>query len=214
MPLPSDDIFGVLYLSPDDFIARARAFGVSVAGMTPDELTPTIAAASRLVDAKVARQFLPDAIVETHRFNMETRRVSVNQPPVMALESFAIRFAPGAVANFQVGDVLVSNQENYLELASLALSSDITGVLYPVGISEPQAEIRYRSYQQVPQAAALATGFITADLLQKAEANDLLPAGLTRSKVGSEDLSRSPTQLAIPAIAESLLLTLRRIACA
>ena len=40
MALPSDDIFGALYLSEDAFIARAKSFGVSVAGTAPDELTP------------------------------------------------------------------------------------------------------------------------------------------------------------------------------
>lgn len=216
MPLSNDTIFGVLYLAPDDFISRAKSFGVDVTGMgmTPDDLKPTLAMASRLVESYCGRQFVPDAIVETHRFNLDTRRVSVNQPPVMELVSISIVFAPGASASFSPSDVLVNNQENYLELASLALTTGISGVIYPLGISEPQAQVTYKSYQAVPYEVAAATGFVAARLLHEAEANEMLPAGLTRSKVGSQDLSRKSDDADMPVMAARLLRRYQRLACA
>jgi hypothetical protein len=214
MTLPTDDLFGSLYLSEDAFIQRARSFGVSVAEMVPDDLTPTLAVASRLVESHTGRRFLPDAVSETHKFDQNTRRVSVNQPPVMELVSYQIEFAPGAVATFRPSDVVVNNQENYLELASLALATGIAGVIYPVGITDPLAQVTYKSYQDVPSDVAAATGFIAARLLQQAEANELLPAGLSRSKVGSEDLSRAGDEQDIPLMAARLLRRYQRLACA
>ncbi len=175
--LPLDDIFGVIYLSPDAFLTRAKSIGVDVAGLGADDVAPTLAIASRAVEAHTGRTFVPDSIEETHRWDQMTRRVSVNQPPVLALESFKIRFAPGelgSVVTFELSEVLVNNQENYLELAPYAPAEVVLAQIGP-GVREPQVEIRYKSFQSVPGAVAAAVGFTAAHLMQEAV------AGLVRS---------------------------------
>lgn len=129
MAFAVDTVFGVLYLSPADFIARAKSFGVDAAGLTPEGVTPTLALASRNVEAFLrGRTFAED-------------------------------------------------------------STDLPTV-------------------------AAAVGLTAAELLQQAESNEMLPAGLSRSKVGSEDISRSPVQVDIPVKAQLLLRPLQRLACA
>lgn len=129
MPLSQDIVFGVLYLSPEDFLARAKSFGVDPGGLTPQGVAPTLALASRNVEA-----------------HLKGRTFTAESP-------------------------------------------------------------------ELPMVAA-AVGFTAAELLQEAEANEMLPAKLTRSKVGSEDLSRSPVEVEIPAKAQMLLRSLQRLACA
>lgn len=212
MPLPSDNLLGVLYLPPADFTARARSFGADVAGVEEAELKATLALASRAVEAHLGgRTFVPDALFEQHKWRPETRRVSVNQPPVMELVSFGVRYAPGqGLAVYRVEDVVVNNQENYLELAALGPADVGAGTLVA---SVPLVEVRYKSYQQVPDAVVAAVGFTAADLLQRAVANEMLPAHLTRSKVGNQDLSRAAEPAPdIPYIAQMLLRPLQRIA--
>jgi hypothetical protein len=215
MPLPFDDIFGVIYLDPDSFIARAKSFGVDAAGLSADDVKPTLALASRAVEAHMGgRTFTPDAVEEMHRWDGRTRRITVNQPPVMELESFEIIFSPGSPPSsfsFAPTDVLVNNQENYLEVASLALSTGLV-MTSLASVSEPQVVVRYKSYQTVLPAVAAAVGWAAAKFIQQAEAAAMLPAGLTRSKVGSEDLSRKDDDFDLPLMAKMLLRPLRAIA--
>src|SRR5437016_236070 len=141
MPLPSDDIFGSIYLDPDGFLARAKSFGVDLTGQTADDVKPTLALASRAVEGFMGgRTFTPDSIEELHRWDERTRRISVNQPPVMTLESFEIIFAPGSPPSsysFPPDEVLVNNQENYLEVASLAVETGLV-MTNIAAVREPQ----------------------------------------------------------------------------
>lgn len=212
MPLPSDNLLGVIYLPPADFIARARSFGADVTGVEEPELKATLALASRAVEAHLGgRTFIPDALFEQHKWCPETRRVSVNQPPVMELVSFGVRYAPGqGLVEYRVADVVVNNQENYLELAALGPADVGAGAIVA---SVPLVEVRYKSYQQVPDAAVAAVGFTAADLLQRALSYEMLPAHLTRSKIGNQDLSRAAEAPPdIPHFARLLLEPLKRIA--
>lgn len=212
MPLPSDNLLGLIYLPPADFIARARSFGADVTGVEEPELKATLALASRAVEAHLGgRTFVPNALFEQHRWRPETRRVSVNQPPVMELVSFAVRYAPGAgLVEYNVADVVVNNQENYLELAALGPADIGSAALVA---SSPVVEVRYKSYQQVPDSVVAAVGFTAAELLHRALANEMLPAHLTGSKIGSQTLSRSAERPPdVPHIAQMLLRPLQRIA--
>jgi hypothetical protein len=212
MPLPSDNLLGLIYLPPADFTARARSFGADVTGVEVPELKATLALASRAVEAWLGgRTFNPDALFEQHRWRPETRRVSVNQPPVMELVSFGVRYAPGqGLVTYRVEDVVVNNQENYLELAALGPADVGAGAIVA---SVPLVEVRYKSYQQVPDAVVAAVGFTAADLLQRALSYEMLPAHLTGSKIGSQTLSRSAERPPdIPLIAQMLLRPLQHIA--
>src|ERR1043165_7501553 len=97
MPLTEDDILGVLYIEPQKFLDKAHFFGAgtSLAGYDADGVKPLIAMASRAADAECGREFTPDSIVETHRWQPSSRRISVNQPPVISVQSYKIITAPG-----------------------------------------------------------------------------------------------------------------------
>src|SRR5258708_7037112 len=122
MPITTDSVFGICYIEPDYLSNNAAALGCeqAIAGLDNSQITSLIALASREVDNYCGRTFTPDPISENHRFDPATRRISVNNPPVSELISFNIRIAPKVVSTFDVDNVLINNQENYLELASLA----------------------------------------------------------------------------------------------
>lgn len=213
MPAPElDDVLGVLFLSPEAFTARARSFGVDLTGIPPEDVKVTLALASRAVEAHCGRSFVPDALSETHRWNHATRRVTVNQPPVLTLVSFVVEYAPGVTLPFRVEDITVNNQENYLEVASLALSAGLGGAVQTLGLSEPLVKLTYKSYQSVPGAVAAAVGFTAAHFLNESAANEFVPAGLSTYKVANTAFSRRSAGVELPAIARQLLSPFVRIA--
>src|SRR5215510_11235380 len=98
MPLPVHDTLGTMYLEAVAFRAKAKAYGCGKALEALGEADNTlleeiIAMASRQVDAFCEAQGFGDEQVfsENHRFNFNTRRIIVNNPPVFALLLFGIR---------------------------------------------------------------------------------------------------------------------------
>lgn len=212
MPAPElDNVLGVLFLSPEDFTARARSFGVDLTGVSPEDVKVALALASRGVEAECRRSFVPGSLAETHRWNAATRRVTVNQPPVLTLESFVVEYAPGVTLPFRVEDITVNNQDNYLEVASLALSAGLGGTVQSLGLVEPLVRVTYKSHQSVPGAVAAAVGFTAAHILNEAAANDFVPAGLATYKVANTAFSRRSAGVELPAFAKKLLAQFDRI---
>lgn len=215
MPAPElDNVLGVLFLSPEAFTARARSFGIDVTGVSPEDVKTTLALASRAVEAHCGRSFVPGSLVETHQWNSATRRVTVNQPPVITLESFVVEYAPGVTLPFRVEDITINNQENYLEVASLALSAGLGGTVQSLGLVEPLVRLSYKSYQSVPGAVAAAVGFTAAHFLNESAANEFVPAGLASYKVANTAFSRRSAGVELPPIARQLLSPFVRIAVA
>ncbi|HEX8685728.1 MAG TPA: hypothetical protein VF654_04475, partial [Pyrinomonadaceae bacterium] len=166
MPLELDNILGALYLSPEDFRKRASAFGARVAlPEDEDELKAHLAGASRAIDAFCGRPFSPEAVTETHRLDAETRRVSVNRPPVLELTGFTILSGPDRSFAVETSQVFVNRQENYLEVVSWGALIGLAAGAGSLGIIEPQAEVTYKSYQDVPQAVAAACGYAAAKFM-------------------------------------------------
>ena len=217
----SDSILGTPYLDPQGFIDRAASFGagVAVAGKTATDVLPLVAAASRAVDAYCGRTFLSGEISETHAWDARTRRTKVNQPPVATLVSYHIRFGAGAgnLTEFDAAQVFVSNQENYLELAELALAASplIASGLFSLGLTEAQVEIVYVSLATVPQQVAAATGFTAAKMANEGYSSAQLPDGLARMKLGGLEMQRraasDDTDL-VPPVAKQLLAGFKRVA--
>lgn len=210
MPVVSDTVLGLCYMAPQAFLDRAGFFGAqtAIAGKTAEELVPLAAMASRAIDAHCGREFSPASIIETHRWNPYTRRISVNQPPVMTLSSFKFITGPDQEFSFNVADVLVNNQENYLELASLA---GIDSVVFEsiAGITEPQIEVTYLSYGSIPQKVVAACGFTMAKMANEAYSSSQVPDGLVRVKLpaGLDVARRSEVEDGglIPPMAKQLL---------
>jgi hypothetical protein len=232
MGAPADQVLGVSYIDPEYFIENAKVFGCQATGYTAETILPLLAAASRMIDGEVGRSFLSAQIAENHRFDLATRRIKVNQPPIQTLVSYKIRTGAGLVSSFLVapvttdgvnnvsfGAVYYNRQENYLELSSLAMVGSLTNAIVSLGLSEPQVEIVYTSYQSVPQQVIAATGFMAAALLNESAANEILVPGLESAEADDVKVRRARShsgggqgQVAMPANVKMLLRGLSRIA--
>lgn len=217
MALATDSILGATYLNPAEFTSRAVVFGVRAALPTDSSLIQAaLAAASRAIEAECGRSFLPDDITETHRFDPVRRRISVNQPPVMALTAFHLVIGPTMRSDVSTSAVYVNNQENYLELVSFAQAVVITPKLVTLGLTEIQAEVVYKSYQSVPEGVAAACGFTAGKILNEMYTSSQMPDGITRVKLGNAlDVQRRATADdagLVPPIAKTLLNPYKRIA--
>lgn len=191
MPLVRDEILGDCYLDPEAFVQRAHVFGVgmSIQNATRDQLVALLASASRRVDEICGRSFAPEQIVETHRFNERTRRVSVNSPPVEELIGFAIILSNRQRATFRVEDVFVNKQENYCELLDFSLGSSLTTSLVSFGLRDAQAEVTYKTFQDPPAAVKRATGLIAAHQANAGFVNAIVPAQFGTLAVGGSKFS-------------------------
>lgn len=186
MALQKDDVLGTCYLDPEAFVKRAHVFGVGMAiqNATRDDLLALLADASRRVDEICGRNFEPDEITETHRFNASTRRVSVNAPPVTSIVSYRILAGGGQVATFSPDEVFVNNQDGYLELLAFALGTSLATPLISFGLTVPQVEVVYKSYQEPPQGVKKATGIIAAHRANAGFVNALVPAQFGQLRIG------------------------------
>lgn len=217
MPLDVDSVLGALYLSLADFKARAKVFGVRAAlPESDDEIKALLASASRAIDAFCGRSFTPAAVVEQHRLDPATRRVSVNRPPVMGLTSYKLISGPDLSWDVDPSAVFVNNQENYLELVSLAGAIVLTqGQIMP-GLVDTLVEVEYTSFAAVPQAVAVACGYAAGKFANLAYASGQVPDGLASVKLDgvavTRDTSRPGGDLELPPIAKQLLMPLRRVA--
>lgn len=185
------DLFGAAYLDAADFRNYADLFGAGMAlAKYPDDdvgnnkLQAALAASSRTIDSLCGRSFLPGNISEQHLFDPAVKRISVNSPPVMELVEFKVRTSPGTIMQFQVSDVYVNNQKGYVELSNLAKSEALIADLLQMGLSQPQAEIVYKSYQSVPQKIRLACGYQTAFEINSGFVNSTLPPSFGRLEIG------------------------------
>jgi hypothetical protein len=202
MALEEHAILGSLYLGTEDFRRSARVYGCKTAvdSVLDDELKETIALASRAIDAYCAQAgYEPDVdIIENHPFDIRTRRVYMNAPPVLDLKSFVLRISPGNVATFvdpnnlptpeqdaggrkvSWGPVYYSHQEKYLELAAWTQVAGISASVLSMGLMKPQVEIKYRNTAgSVDKLIAAATGYQTAHLLNLAFVDNQIAPGLT-----------------------------------
>jgi hypothetical protein len=207
----TDSILGVPYLAYDRFRERAELFGCGMAMANfPDtdpgntKLVAVLAAASRAIDSACGRNFLSGNLTENHAWNPTTRRTRVNMPPVLSLVSYAIRLSPSTVATFNIADVYVNNQENYIELLSLASAGSLTPMLASFGLMEPQVEIVYTSYASVPVEVVQACGFQTAFMINEGFVNQMVPQGFGSLDLGGIKASNQTTSR-MPANVRDLL---------
>lgn len=240
MSTPQNELLGDSYIDGEFFIANAKVFGCAQAlsslypNATPDELLPILAAASRLIDGYVGRDFIAGEIRENHRFELGTRRIKINKPPLQTLVSYKLRTGAGMVSSFTVtpvqtdgennvsfGAIYYNRQENYLELSSLAMASSMTTQLVSLGLSEPQIEIAYTSFADVPKEVIAATGYMAAHLLNESAISSVLAPGLASAKADDvevrrtgENSSRGSRHDSIPPRVKLLLSSVSRIAIA
>ncbi len=228
----STQLFGESYLSAQDFLDNAVLFGcaVAVAGMDANAVGPLLQAASREVDVEVGRSFSAATVAENHKWDYQTRRSKVNQPPVVELLSFGIRVGAGLFSSFAVtpveadgggnkvrfGAIYYNRQENYLEVTALALAGSLINPIVSLGLTEPQVEIVYKSLASVPAEIALAVGHTAAHWLNENAANALILPGLAAMRDDDTEVRRAAPvagqMRGLPARAKALLRGYSRIA--
>jgi hypothetical protein len=188
MTLQVDPVLGAAYLDPEAFAQRAHVFGVgmSIQNATRDSLLALLADASRRVDEICGRAFTPDPITETHAWNERTRRVCLNAPPCVELISFKVVTGKSVSAQFNVDEVYVNNQENYLEVVSFGSATILSTPVLAFGLSQVQAEVTYKTFQDPPAAVKRATGMIAAYRANSGFVNALVPAQFGALQVGGQ----------------------------
>jgi len=212
MPLEDHASLGVAYIAEATFRAAAAAYGCTagVAALSTNNLKEILALASRSVDAYCAGQgFDPDAeIVENHDFDLNSRQIRPNQPPVVDLISFKIRTGPQSVTSFTLtptaqdaggnvvswGAIFYNRQENYLELSSLSVAGNQVSTLISLGLMKAQAEISYKNGTSVPPEVVAATGYQAAHLINMSRLDNQITPGVLSMATPELSITRETGQ--------------------
>lgn len=177
------ELFGIPYLDAENFRFNANVFGV---GMPLDcaypattegnqKLALVLQAASRMIDAHTCRDFSPENRSEQHEFNFVSGRISVNNPPVAEIVNFRIIYSPGNYQQFTADDFYINNQLSFIELTALTAGFGIVTEILKLGLTNPVAEITYKSYQDVPKPVSLACGYQAAKMINEGFVDATLP---------------------------------------
>ena len=181
MPLLNHTSFGAMYLDPNEFMMSRDLFGVgSSIPQDVEMLKAFLAAASRWVDAKTCKSFIPNADhVEQHIVNPLTGRISVNNPPVMSISQYLIMTGANTSSPVDVNSSLfINNQENWIELL-------MQPFVFPQ-LAEIIVKITYKSMADVPQNLKLAPGYVAATMMGDAATSAKFPSGIKSIKIGSQ----------------------------
>lgn len=209
MPLVTQVDFGTMYLDPNAFVASAAIFGVDKA--LPDDIDvikAQLAAASRWIEAETGKSYVPDEDqTEQHEWDPITRRIAVNNPPVMSISSYKIYTGVSTFATFATTSLVINNQVNYVELTSLAAAASLTPGLLALGLTTPFVQIVYKSYGAVKANIKLVTGYVAARLMNTAFIDAQLPPGIKSIKIGSAaQIEKYPMSIGdMPSVVRTLL---------
>ncbi|NWJ94572.1 MAG: hypothetical protein HXX20_02220 [Chloroflexi bacterium] len=226
MALDTDAILGTAYLSVSDFKARSDTFGATeaIASKSDTAILGYLASASRAIDNYLGRHYGQGNFTENHKWDFYNKRIYPNCPPVISLVSYKLRtganylstFVTSPVNGTTFGEIYYNQQENYLEIASMASAFAMTTQLLGLGLKDPQVEIVYTSWQTVPQSVAAATGYTAAMLATEALVNQQIPLGIQMMQADSVKIQRAQRgsgdqQITLPAMALMLLSNEQRI---
>jgi hypothetical protein len=183
----TDDTFGPCYLTPSEFQQNAAMFGVSpINDDLCQNLPAYLAAASRWVEKYTGKTFIPNEdIVEQHRWDPATRRVPVNNPPILSVSKFKVYTGPNTFATIPVTELLINNQSNWVEVATIVLAFDVTLAALPMGLFEAIVEITYKSVASIEANIKLATGYVAGAMAAHAKLTGIMPYGVDSIKLGT-----------------------------
>lgn len=207
MPLDTDSVFGVCYLSVAEFTAAAAIFGASsTIPADPAVVKQYLAAASRLIDIRTSKDFTPDADhTEQHTLD-ENGRVFVNMPPVISISDFRILTGSTSFSPIATTNLFINNQENWIDLL-------VQPFIFP-GMGQVFIQITYKSGSDVKKNIKLATGYMAAAMMNYSSGlAQSLPGNIKSIKIGSmaqvtasdKQLSDGMTGVVAPAIVDTLL---------
>lgn len=201
----ADTLLGPAYIAIEDFTARAADFGCggpAIASFSPGQIEMVLATASRAIEGYTNRTYTANPQLETHFVDFYTRRVRVDKPPVALVNSVTLQTYPVAVTVL-VSQLIVNNQENYIEIPMAQLGPPLNGCEYPmVAISYNTAQI------MPPQAVISATGFVAAEIINRNYLNAITRGGLKSVETGKQSFTRmdfNPDIKSIPEIARQIL---------
>lgn len=185
MALQQHALFGAMYLDPEQFVANASMFGVSESDLPPnvngvrEELMSVLAAASRWVDARTHKSYIPDLDhVEQHTLDPQTGRIWVNNPPILSISDFRILTGATSFTSVASSSLFINNQQTWVEML-------MQPFFFPM-LSEVFIRITYKSVSDVPQNIRLATGYIAATMINDSSFNSKMPSGVKSIKIGSQ----------------------------
>jgi hypothetical protein len=146
--------------------------------------------ASRAVDAYCGQHFGLEQVTERHRWKIATRRIYPRQGNIQSIAALRIYVSAGQKADFQLSDLFINSNENYVEVTSLAT---VTYSLFPsivaLGLLEPTAEITYvHGFSTTPQDIRDATAFLAVDLLGRDALVRQGSTGLNRLIIGETQM--------------------------
>lgn len=238
MPLESDSTFGTAYLSVEIFKADAILYGAdkAIAGLSDQAVLRLLARASRAIDNYTGRTFGGGTIAETHEWDYGTRRCKVNQPPVITLVSYQVRIGAGLTASFAVtpvendagarpvrfGEIVYNREQNYLEVTSLAVATQLTNQIISLGLNKNWVELVYTNAAEnagVDPLVAEATAWTAAHMINAGRTAGKLPSGISMVKMGEVQIQRQgaasdETRDPLPQMAKQLLRGVTRISIA
>lgn len=201
----ADTLLGPAYIAVEDFTARAAVFGCSgpaIAALAPAQIEMVLATASRAIEGYTNRTYTVNPQVETHFVDFYTHRIRVDKPPVALINTATLQTYP-TTTSLDVSQLIVNNQENYIEIPVGQLTAPLNGCEYP------SVQISYNTAQTMPpQAVISATGFVAAEIINRNYINLITRGGLKSLETGSQSVERmdfDPAVKSIPEIARQIL---------
>lgn len=186
MALSADTVFGTSYLTPEEFASAALMFGLQQSlPSDPDTIQGFLSAASRWLEAQTNKSYDPDeTFTEQHDWDMVTRRIVVNNPPILSISSYVIYTGVSTFATFPTNSLAINNQLNYVELTSLTAAGNLTSMLLTMGLFQPYVQIAYKGIASVSKNIKLATGYLAAILINRSFLDQSMTPGIKSISVG------------------------------
>ncbi len=134
-------MLGIAYVVPE--VYKEMLTGMSLAGISDDQLGAYLVQASRSVDNYCHDTFGLSLVEdEMQRFN-ENRRVWPKKTPVLAVKSLRLLIGSRQSAVVTPQDIFISPHQGMFEMISLASTTSLAGELLSLGLSEVFATYDY-----------------------------------------------------------------------
>ena len=134
-------MLGISYVNPEEY--HELLSGMSLSGITDDQLGSYLVQASRTVDNYCHDSFgLRLVEDEIQRFN-ENRRVWPKKTPVRAVKSLRLLIGSRQSAVVGTQDIFISPDQGMFEMISLANTTSLSGELLSLGLAEIFATYDY-----------------------------------------------------------------------
>jgi hypothetical protein len=168
--------------------------------LSDSKLERFIGLASRAADAYCGQHFGLEQVTERHRWRQETRRIYPRQSNAVSVSSLKIYVSSGQLATFNLADLFINSNENWVEITSLAsVTYSIFPAIVALGLTTPTAEITYiHGFDPIPQDIQDATAFIAVDLLGRDALAKQGTIGLNRLIVGDTQMFLNVPEKGMP----------------